>query len=218
VEGTAISVASNAIQTGHLGINVGDLEGASIGGALSAAEAKIPMQWANFYEKSGVDFAERSFNSLVENAAITGHARVDWIDAGIGTGLDMLNAWSNTRQCASRGAKANEVEQAIGATPNGQNNAVGGHYEYGIGNVSSSQLAAAGYSSYSSPFGNQDVFHNSSLFNQAHINVRSNDMQIHFDTFNPAAGPVGLALHGVWDLGIGSILFSHGSVLDSGCL
>jgi hypothetical protein len=205
------------METGHLGINERDLEGAAIGGALSGAEAHIPTRWANFYEKSGVDFAERSFNSLVENAAITGHARVDWADAALGTGLDMLNAWSNTRQCSSRGAKANEVEKAIGATSNGQNSAVGGHYDYGIGDVSSSQLTPAGYKAFSPGFGIKDGFHNSSLFNQAHINGKSGDMELHFDTFNPAAGPVGLALHGVWDLGIGSILFSHGSLLDSGC-
>jgi len=69
-------------------------------------------------------------------------------------------------------------------------------------------------------------YHNSSLFMQPHINGQGyqlspggdfSKVQTHVDVFNPAADyGLGLVLHAIWDLGVGSLL-GNSSALDPGC-
>jgi hypothetical protein len=214
-ENLAIGVASNAIQTGHLGINEGDLEGAAIGGALDNLEAKIPMPGSTL-AKAPIHYAENAFNSLVENGVVNGHAKVDWIGAGISTGIDMLNDYANARPCSTRDANAAGAVADAGGDQMNNGPAVGGHEEY-PNNVTTAQLQWTGYKAFSI-LRHADGYHNTSLFMQPHFNVMSGGgYQVHFDIFNPAAGYVGLGLHGVVDLGIGSLFFKNSTVLDAGC-
>ena len=82
--------------------------------ALGVAESKIPMPKASlmkqpglfFAERAPIDFAERSVNSLVENEALNGKARVDWAGAAIGTGIDMLGDFLTRGQNSDAHLKA----------------------------------------------------------------------------------------------------------------
>jgi RHS repeat-associated protein len=215
-ENLAIGVASNAIQTGHLGINEGDLEGAAIGGALSGAEGLantkiMPHQWL---EAAPIHYAENAFNSLVENGVVNGHAKVDWIGAGISTGIDMLNDYA-TKNCSNGNPESN----------------VDGHHET---TTVISPGGPSGFTPYPSPFGNWNGFRNTSLFMQTHYNGIGKDIgqyfagiaQKHVDVFNPNWGGagatlengVGIALHGTVDYGIGKLFFRNSPALDPGCI
>jgi hypothetical protein len=70
-------------------------------------------------------------------------------------------------------------------------------------------------------------YRNSALFWSIHVNGQYGvqlspngpftDIQAHIDLFNPSTGLLGILGHGIWDLGIGSLLFRHSSALDPGC-
>ena len=202
-EGLAVGVASNAIQTGHLGINEGDLEGAAIGDALSSAEGLMnlkimPQKWL---EAAPIHYAEHAFNSLVENEALNGKASVDWIGAGISTGIDMLN----DRATGKCGRNSHGIQN------------VDGHQE-----TTTSISPPAGYSPFNAfgiiPNGNR----NNSLFMQTHYNGGEE----HVDIFNPNWGGAGAAwengagavLHGIVDYSIGKLFFRNSPALDPGCI
>jgi RHS repeat-associated protein len=112
-----------------------------------------------------------------------------------------------------------------GAQPTGDFTAQGGHWEIGI-TITPDQLAADGFTPYTTIIGTPNGYHNSSLFKQAHINGQGyelqpgddfSNIQAHVDVFNPAAGyGLGLVLHGIWDLGIGSWI-GNSPMLDQGC-
>src|ERR1035438_7534720 len=69
--------------------------------------------------RAPVHFAEQSFNSLVENGALNGHARVDWASVAIGTGIDVLDDYltykeqqANASACAA--SIISRVDQQFG--------------------------------------------------------------------------------------------------------
>jgi len=91
------------------------------------------------------------------------------------------------------------------------------------------QLVAAGFTPFKVLGVFSNGYHNRSFFQQVHVNGRDGtqlngsmtgvlNVQGHIDVFNPAAGyGTGLVLHGIYDLGIGSIFFRHSAGLDPGC-
>lgn len=114
-----------------------------------------------------------------------------------------------------------------GAQLTGGETAQGGHEEFNI-QVSVSDLTEAEFYPYTTIFGTSNGYHNGSLFEQVHVNGQNSgqlskssgvlNVQGHIDIFNPAAlYGVGLVLHSVWDLGVGSLFFPHSAALDPGC-
>lgn len=73
-----------------------------------------------FAERAPIDFAERSVNSLAENEALNGKTRVDWANAAIGTGLDMLDDFitykenSPNKVAACAAANVSRIDQQFG--------------------------------------------------------------------------------------------------------
>src|SRR5579859_2851045 len=110
-ENMAVDFVSNSIE-GHPGISMGDVEGAALGAALGAGEGYLntqPFMPKSALTRAPVHFAEESFNSLVENGALNGHARVDWAHVAIGTGIDVLDDYltykeqkANASACAKK--------------------------------------------------------------------------------------------------------------------
>jgi RHS repeat-associated protein len=116
-----------------------------------------------------------------------------------------------------------------GATLTGNNTFQGGHEEYGI-QVSGADLAGAGFSFYSSPFGNGNGYR--TPFSGAHVNGQPGNIaipyaygetfagQAHFDVGNASSGFGGFAEHSFVDVLLGTLLgWIPGlhNFLDPGC-
>jgi hypothetical protein len=136
---------------------------------------------------------------------------------------------SNAPTTTPHSCLAQRVANAIpGSQLTGGETPQGGHEQFNIA-TTPAQLSAAGFT----PFKVFGIFangyHNGSLFLQVHVNGQGGNqltgdmsgvlnVQGHIDVFNPAAGyGVGLLLHGIYDLGIGSLFFKHSARLDPGC-
>jgi hypothetical protein len=71
-------------------------------------------------------------------------------------------------------------------------------------------------------------FRNGAFFNSVHVNGLKKELKVgaplgnvqgHVDVFNASRGAIGFALHGIVDIGIGTIgsSFGFGNFLDPGC-
>jgi hypothetical protein len=125
---------------------------------------------------------------------------------------------------------AQRVANAIpGATLTGNNTFQGGHEEYGI-QVSGADLAGAGFSFYSSPFGNGNGYR--TPFNGGHVNGQPGNItvpyaygetfagQAHFDVGNASSGFGGFAEHSFVDVLLGTLfgwIPGLHNFLDPGC-
>jgi RHS repeat-associated protein len=125
---------------------------------------------------------------------------------------------------------AQRVANAIpGATLTGNNTFQGGHEEYGI-QVSGADLAGAGFSFYSSPFGNGNGYR--TPFTGGHVNGQPGNItvpyaygetfagQAHFDVGNASSGFGGFAEHSFVDVLLGTLfgwIPGLHNFLDPGC-
>ena len=122
----------------------------------------------------------------------------------------------------------NAIPGAINITPIGS---VGGHEEFSL-SLSGSDLNSNGFMSYTNPFGGPNGYR--SVFDSFHLNgqgyqlgsvgqqslggIDELQVQIHTDVFNPQAGVASTILHGLVDLGLGTLLNSVlGNFLDGPC-
>jgi RHS repeat-associated protein len=99
-ENMAVSFVSNSAE-GHPSLSWGDVEGAALGAGLGTAEGFLNTRSfmpKNAFARAPIHFAEESFNSLVENGALSGHARVDWANVAIGTGIDVLDDYMTYKE------------------------------------------------------------------------------------------------------------------------
>jgi len=111
-----------------------------------------------------------------------------------------------------------------GATLTSYDTNQGGHEQIGI-NTTAAGLAAAGFAPFSLLGANG--YRNGSMFWSIHVNGQYGaqltgngpftDIQAHIDLFNPATGLLGIVGHGIWDLGVGSLLFNRSNALDPRC-
>jgi RHS repeat-associated protein len=125
---------------------------------------------------------------------------------------------------------AQRIANAIpGATLTGNNTFQGGHEEYGI-QVSGADLTAAGFSFYSSPFGNGNGYR--TPFSGTHVNGQPGNIRVpyaygetfagqaHFDVGNASSGFGGFAEHSFVDVILGTLLGwipGMHNFLDPGC-
>jgi hypothetical protein len=136
---------------------------------------------------------------------------------------------SNGTPQASHSCLAQRVSNAIpGSQLTGGETAQGGHEQFNIA-TTPAQLSAAGFAPFKVLGIFSNGYRNGALFLQVHVNGQGGaeldggssgvlNVQGHFDVFNPAAGyGVGLLLHGIYDLGVGSLFFKHSAGLDPGC-
>jgi hypothetical protein len=143
------------------------------------------------------------------------------------------NAPSNPTQPGKQSKSACNAQRAAnaipGATLTGNNTFQGGHEEYGV-QVSGADLAGAGFSFYSSPFGNGNGYR--TPFSGAHVNGQPGNIgisnaygetfagQVHFDVGNASSGFGGFAEHSFVDVLLGTLLgWIPGlhNFLDPGC-
>jgi len=136
---------------------------------------------------------------------------------------------SNGTSTRPNSCLAQRVANAIpGSQLTGGETPQGGHEQFNIA-TTPALLSAAGFSPFKIFGIFSNGYHNSSFFMQVHVNGQGGNqltgditgtlnVQGHIDVFNPADGyGAGLILHGVYDLGIGSLLFKQSAGLDPGC-
>jgi hypothetical protein len=191
----------------------GGLAGALVGATEVVGEGILSQSVKDPYDRAMLQIGFMGLNSLVAEG-MSG----DWEGQSTQTPDTIVGG-----TCA-----AQRILDAIpGAQLTGGETAQGGHEQFNI-QVSSSDLSAAGFTPYTTIFGTPNGYHDGSLFSQVHVNGQNGtqlpgsdgvlNAQGHIDIFNPAAGyGVGLVLHSVWDLGVGSLFFPHSAALDPGC-
>jgi RHS repeat-associated protein len=213
------------------------LNGMEVSGAIAAS--LIQGTYVNFGSTPyiGSNTATNGQSYLYQLAATAQGSGYAYFGVSYGTaayelGLPTDLSGGNNSGAANNGQQHTCQQQRIlnaipGAKLTGGERAQGGHEQFNI-STTSDQLAAAGFAPYTTIFGTPNGYHNSSFLFQVHVNGQNGaqlsgsgsllNVQAHIDVFNPAAGyGLGLALHGIWDLGVGSILFPHSSRLDPGC-
>jgi hypothetical protein len=135
---------------------------------------------------------------------------------------------NNGTPAAPKPCLAQRIGNALpGAQYTGVGDPVGGHQQFNFA-VNTADLAADGFTPFKVLGLFSNGYRNGSFFLQVHVNGQNGaqlsgssgviNVQGHIDVFNPAAGyGSGLILHGIWDLGIGSLFFHHSARLDPGC-